>query len=141
MTVPPARLEPNEPSWRRQCRQIVMAASSASRRIARFASTGIPASADAVAKNKAKILICHGALDPSMKQEQIDAYLKAMNDSKIDYKFSEDAGALHAFSNPEADKKVELFPSMKGFIGYSPSADRRSWEDMQAFFSEIFAKG
>jgi dienelactone hydrolase len=96
---------------------------------------------DDVAKNKAKILICHGALDPSMKQEQIDSYLKAMNDSKIDYKFSEYAGALHAFSNPEADRKVEQFPSMKGFIGYSPSADRRSWEDMQSFFSEIFAKG
>jgi dienelactone hydrolase len=96
---------------------------------------------DDIARNKAKILICHGALDPSMKQEQIDAYLKAMNDSKIDYKFSEYAGALHAFSNPEADHKVELFPSMKGFIGYSPSADHRSWEDMKAFYSEIFAKG
>jgi hypothetical protein len=28
---------------------------------------------------------------------------------------------------------------MKGFIAYSPSADRRSWEDMKAFFAEIFA--
>jgi len=28
---------------------------------------------------------------------------------------------------------------MKGFIGYSPSADRRSWQDMQDFFAEIFA--
>jgi hypothetical protein len=30
---------------------------------------------------------------------------------------------------------------MKGFIGYSPSADHRSWEDMKAFFGEIFAPG
>ena len=28
---------------------------------------------------------------------------------------------------------------MQGFIGYSPSADHRSWADMQAFFAEVFA--
>jgi dienelactone hydrolase len=101
----------------------------------------IPASADAVAKNKAKILICHGALDPSMKQEQIDAYLKSLNDGKVDYEFKQYAGAYHAFTNPDSDKTAEANPSMKGFIAYSPSADRRSWTDMQAFFNEIFAPG
>ena len=99
----------------------------------------IPASADAVAKNKAKILVCHGALDPSMKQEEIDAYLKSLNDGKLDYRFVVYAGAYHAFTNPESDANVVKFPAMKGFIGYSPSADRRSWQDMQDFFGEIFA--
>jgi dienelactone hydrolase len=98
----------------------------------------IPASADAVAKNKAKFLICHGALDPSTKPEGITAYLKSMNDAKFDYKFVQYAGALHAFTNPGADAKAEAFPQMKGFIGYSPTADRRSWEDMRSFFAEIF---
>jgi dienelactone hydrolase len=100
----------------------------------------IPASDDAVSKNKAKILICHGASDPSLKQEQIDAYLKSLNDGKVDYKFVVYAGALHAFTNPDADTIASENPSMKGFIGYSPSADHRSWEDMKAFFGEIFAK-
>jgi len=99
----------------------------------------IPASDEAVAKNKAKILICHGAIDPSMKQDQIDAYLKSLNDGKVDYKFVAYAGALHAFTNPNADTIASENPSMKGFVGYSPSADRRSWEDMRAFFDEIFA--
>lgn len=98
----------------------------------------IPATPDAVAKNKAKFLICHGALDPSMKQEQIDAFLKSLNDGKIDYEFKQYAGAYHAFTNPESDANAEKFPAMKGFIAYSPSADRRSWLDMQAFFAEIF---
>jgi dienelactone hydrolase len=98
----------------------------------------IPASADAVAKNKAKFLICHGALDPSAKPEDITAYLKSMNDAKFDYRFVQYAGALHAFTNPGADAKAAAFPQMKGFIGYSPTADRRSWEDMKAFFAEIF---
>ena len=99
----------------------------------------IPASDEAVGKIKAKILICHGALDPSMKQEQIDAYLKSLNDGKLDYRFVIYAGAYHAFTNPESDANVVKFPAMKGFIAYSPSADRRSWQDMQDFFGEIFA--
>jgi dienelactone hydrolase len=99
----------------------------------------IPATEEAVSKNKAKILICHGACDPSMKQEQIDAYLKSLNDGKIDYKFVVYAGALHAFTNPNSDTIASENPSMKGFVGYSPSADRRSWEDMRAFFGEIFS--
>ena len=98
----------------------------------------LPASAEAAAKNKAKILICHGALDPSAKPEEITAYLKSLNDAKFDYRFVQYAGALHAFTNPDADAKAEAYPKLKGFIGYSPSADRRSWQDMTAFFSEIF---
>ncbi|HEY5079698.1 MAG TPA: dienelactone hydrolase family protein, partial [Opitutaceae bacterium] len=91
-------------------------------------------------KNKAKILICHGALDPSMKQEQIDAYLKSLNDGKVDYEFIQYAGAYHAFTNPDSDKTAEANPSLKGFIAYSPSADKRSWADMNVFFKEIFAQ-
>jgi dienelactone hydrolase len=100
----------------------------------------LAATPDDAAKNKAKILICHGALDPSMKQEQIDAYLKSLNDGKFDYEFKQYAGAYHAFTNPESDANAEKFPAMKGFIAYSPSADRRSWLDMQAFFAEIFGQ-
>jgi dienelactone hydrolase len=98
-----------------------------------------PASADAAARNKAKFLICHGALDPSSNQGQIDAFLKSLNDGKLDYRFVVYAGAYHAFTNPESDANVEKFPAMKGMIAYSPSADRRSWQDMQDFFNEIFA--
>jgi dienelactone hydrolase len=103
----------------------------------------IPATAEVAARNKAKILICHGALDPSMKREQIDAYLKSLDEGKFDYQFVQYAGAYHAFTNPDSDATAAKFPAMKGFIAYSPSADHRSWEDMQVFFDEIFgaAKG
>ena len=99
----------------------------------------IPASADVAARIKAKILICHGAADPSMKRDEIEAYLKSLDDGKVDYEFLQYAGALHAFTNPESDANAEKFPQMKGFIGYSPAADSRSWEDMKVFFNEIFA--
>jgi dienelactone hydrolase len=98
----------------------------------------ITPTADNVARNRAKILICHGASDPSYKPEEVSAYLKAMNDLKLDYEFIEYAGALHAFTNPDADKMAAL-NGLQGFIGYSPSADHRSWADMNVFFAEIFA--
>jgi len=98
----------------------------------------IPASAESAARNKAKFLICNGGIDPSVKPEDLDAYLKSLNDTKIDYRFVQYAGALHAFTNPGADAIAEANPGMKGFVGYSPSADRRSWEDMRAFFAELF---
>src|SRR5476651_2515879 len=56
----------------------------------------IPATPEIAARNKAKILICHGALDPSMKPEQIQAFIASMNDGKFDYQFNEYAGAYHA---------------------------------------------
>jgi len=99
----------------------------------------IPASAEVAARIKAKILICHGALDPSLKREEIDAYIKSLDDGKVDYEFTQYAGALHAFTNPEADAHAAANPGMKGFVAYSPSADHRSWADMQVFFNEIFA--
>ncbi len=60
-----------------------------------------------------------------------------MNDGKFDYQFISYAGAVHAFTNPEADK----IAAKAGIpIAYHAAADRRSWAHMQAFFGEIFAK-
>jgi dienelactone hydrolase len=107
--------------------------------IVSFHGSLVPVTDEAASKIKAKVLICHGALDPASKQSDIDKYLKSANDAKLDYRFVIYAGAYHAFTNPDSDANVEKFPSMKGFIAYSPSADRRSWRDMQDFFGEIFA--
>jgi dienelactone hydrolase len=94
----------------------------------------IPVPADAAAKTKAKILICHGAVDPFVKPEEIDAFLKAMNDGKFDYQFISYAGAVHAFTNPGADAiaKATGLP-----IAYNAAADRRSWSHLRTFFREI----
>ncbi|HEY1847604.1 MAG TPA: dienelactone hydrolase family protein [Opitutaceae bacterium] len=99
----------------------------------------IPVTAEAAARTKAKMLICHGALDPGTKPEQLAAFLKAANDNRLDYQFDIYAGAYHAFTNPASDATAAKFPGMKGFIAYSPSADARSWRDMQDFFGEIFS--
>jgi len=93
----------------------------------------LPPPADAGQKTKAKFLILHGALDPLVGKDSVDAFLKAMNDSKLDFQFLEYSGAVHAFTNPNADKA-----GVQG-LGYNAEAASRSWNQMQLFFHEIFA--
>lgn len=98
----------------------------------------IPVPADAAARTKAKILICHGAVDPTIAKEQLDAFMKSMNEGKFDYQFISYAGAVHAFTNPGADKIAAEFHM--NAIGYNAAADKRSWAHMRAFFRELFGK-
>ncbi len=96
----------------------------------------VPVPADAATKVKAKILICHGAVDPFVKKEDLDALLKGLDGAKLDYQFISYAGAVHAFTNPGADK----IAAATGLpIAYNAAADARSWRHMQAFLAEIFA--
>lgn len=104
--------------------------------IVSFHGALVPASAEAAAGNRAKFLICHGAVDGFVSAEELAAFKKGMDDGKFDYQFISYAGAVHAFTNPGADRiaKDTGLP-----IAYNAAADRRSWAHMQAFFAEIFA--
>jgi dienelactone hydrolase len=106
--------------------------------IVSFHGSLIPATPEAAAKNKAKFLICHGALDPFVKPEAIEAFRKSLDDGHFDYQFISYAGAVHAFTNPEADA-MRASAGLDG-IGYNEPAARRSWQHMKQFFDEIFAK-
>lgn len=103
--------------------------------IVSFHGSLILASAEAAVKNHAKILICHGAVDPFISAEEIAAFMKGMNDGKFDYQFISYAGAVHAFSNPGADKIAQATGLP---IAYNEAADKRSWGHMKGFFQEIF---
>ena len=105
--------------------------------IVSFHGSLIPASAEAAKANKAKFLVCHGAVDPFIKAEELAAFTKSMNDGKFDYQFVSYAGAIHAFTNPQADE-VAKTAGLVGGIGYNAAADKRSWAHMRTFFSEIF---
>ena len=105
--------------------------------IVSFHGSLVPASPEAAAKNRARFLICHGALDPFTKPEAIAAFKQSLDDGKIDYQFVTYSGAVHAFTNPDADA-LAVATGLKG-IGYNEAAARRSWQLMQQFFGEIFA--
>jgi dienelactone hydrolase len=97
----------------------------------------VPVPPDAAAKTRARLLFCNGALDPFVPKAQLDGFIAALNDGKFDYQFNSYAGAVHAFTNPGADA-LAAANGLKG-IGYSASADHRSWANMRSFLSEIFA--
>jgi dienelactone hydrolase len=85
------------------------------------------------AKNiKAKVLVCHGADDPYVTQEQVTAFQNEMRKAKVDWEMIIFGNAVHSFTNPESGSD----PS-KG-AAYNREADMRSWEAMREFFKEIF---
>ncbi|MFC1821582.1 dienelactone hydrolase family protein [Thermodesulfobacteriota bacterium] len=81
---------------------------------------------------KAKILVCHGADDPTIKPDQIATFQENLRKAGADWQFIFYGGAKHSFTNPEADKHG--IP----VLGYNRNADMRSWQAMIAFFNEIF---
>ena len=85
------------------------------------------------AKNiKGRVLILHGANDPFVKKEQVAAFEEEMRQAKIDYRLIVYEGAVHSFTVPGAGND----PS--NGMAYNADADRRSWEAMKVFLSELF---
>lgn len=97
----------------------------------------IPVPAEAAAKTKAKILVCHGGADGFISAEELAAFTKSMNDGKFDYQFISYAGAVHAFTNPKAD---EIGRAAGIPIAYHALADKRSWGHMRQFFREVLGE-
>jgi len=97
----------------------------------------IPPSPDALKTIHCKILMLNGAIDPMIKPDAVAAFMKTLDTGHIDYQFINYSGALHAFTNPNADAMAKK-NNMVGMIGYNETAARRSWAQMQIFFNEIF---
>jgi len=81
---------------------------------------------------KAKILVLHGADDPTVPIEQISSFQNEMRNAKADWQMVYYGNAVHRFSNPLAGENAA-----SGFA-YNQEADARSWEAMRSFFKEIF---
>lgn len=86
------------------------------------------------AKNiKGPVLVLHGAEDPFVPEEQVNAFKEEMRKGKADWTLTQYSGAVHAFTNPTAGSD----PS-KG-AAYDAKADKRSWSAMRDFYREIFS--
>ncbi|MBI5181115.1 MAG: dienelactone hydrolase family protein [Nitrospirae bacterium] len=85
------------------------------------------------AKNiKGKVLALHGGDDPFVPAEQVAAFQDEMRKAGVDWNMVIYGGAVHSFTNPDSGND-----NSKG-AAYNEKADKRSWEDMRQFFSEIF---
>ncbi len=85
----------------------------------------------------AKVLVCNGAADPFNPPPAVDQFKKIMDSLKVDYKFIDYPGALHAFTNPASDSVGKLYNIP---IAYNQAADKESWKAMEEFFKGVFGK-
>jgi dienelactone hydrolase len=86
---------------------------------------------------KAFVLVCNGADDPFVTQEQIDAFKTEMNNAKVQYEFVNYEDAIHSFTSPAADS---LGPKFNMPLAYNEKADKDSWQKMQNVFNKVFSK-
>jgi dienelactone hydrolase len=80
---------------------------------------------------KAKILVCHGALDPHVPLTQVTAFADEMKTAGADWQLIIYGNAEHGFTHE--DKW-----NVPG-VAYHAASDARSWRAIEAFFAEIFA--
>jgi dienelactone hydrolase len=85
------------------------------------------------AKNvKCKVLVLHGGDDSFVPPKDVESFESEMRSAGVDWQLVVYGGAVHSFTNPSSGSD-----KFKG-AAYDAKADRRSWEAMKAFFSEIF---
>jgi dienelactone hydrolase len=81
---------------------------------------------------QAKVLVLHGADDPFVPKESIEAFHNEMRNAEVDWQMVYYSGAVHSFSNPASGSD----PSRGA--AYNEVADKRSYRAMLDFFNEIF---
>jgi dienelactone hydrolase len=86
---------------------------------------------------KAKLLVLNGAADKFTTPEQIEAFKQEMKTAGADFQFISYPGAMHSFTNPDAD---ELGKKFNMPIAYNANADKESWDEMKEFLAKIFKK-
>ena len=80
---------------------------------------------------KAKILVCHGALDPHVPMAQVTAFTEEMNRAAADYQLVVYGGAVHGFTHENAT-------GQQPGVAYHAPSDARSSRAIQMFFDELF---
>lgn len=83
----------------------------------------------------AKVLVCHGADDSFISDEQITTFKQEMKGA--DMKFISYPGAKHGFTNPGADEKAKEFGLD---VAYDKKADEASWKETVKFLKKVFAQ-
>lgn len=79
---------------------------------------------------RATVLVLHGADDPFVPAEEIETFQEEMRNAKADWQMNTYGGAVHSFTNPQADKA--MIPG----AAYNAVAAERAWEAMKLLFAE-----
>ena len=90
--------------------------------------TTSPAEASSI---RARILVCHGALDPHVPMAQVTAFAEEMKDACADYQLVVYANAMHGFTH-------ETATGQQPGVLYHAQTDARCSVAIQQFFNELF---
>jgi len=101
------------------------------------AGLGAVVPAAAAGKVKSKLLVLNGADDPFIKPDSVDAFKKEMDAAKVDYRYINYPGAVHAFTNPEASEKGKKYNLP---LAYNAKVDKQSKAEAAKFFRAAFGK-
>lgn len=93
-------------------------------------AAGRPAPCGAV---RARLLVCHGALDPHVPLSDVTAFAAEMNHAEADWQLIMYGGAQHGFTHKHAA------PGGAPGVAYNELADNRSFAATRAFLAETFA--
>ncbi len=81
----------------------------------------------------ARVLVCHGALDPHVPTAQVIAFVDEMNRAKADWQLVVYGGAMHGFTHEGAS--ADKTPGVE----YNGQADARSSAAIAQFLAEVFS--
>ena len=82
-----------------------------------------------------KIFVAHGAADPFVPKEQVDAFKKEMDAAGAVYEVVEYEGAMHGFTNPAATENGEKY---KLPLKYDAAADAASWQKLSQLLRDLW---
>jgi dienelactone hydrolase len=80
---------------------------------------------------RAKILACHGAIDPHVPMSDVAAFAEEMTDAGADWQLLMYGGAMHGFTHTDAK------PGARHGVEFHAATDRRSFEAATAFLDEL----
>jgi dienelactone hydrolase len=82
----------------------------------------------------ARVLACHGALDPHVPMIDVVAFGEEMTHAGADWQVNIYGGAMHGFTHADA------VPGATPGVEYDAETDRRSFADISLFLADVLAR-
>ena len=83
---------------------------------------------------KAKVLACHGALDPHVPLADVTRFAEEMDHARVDWQLIMYGGAMHGFTHEHA------VPGATPGVAYDALADQRSFLAARTFLAEALKR-
>ena len=95
-------------------------------------ATAKPAEPDTMT---ARVLVCHGALDPHVPMADVTRFAEEMTSARADWQLIMYGGAVHGFTHAHA------VPGAVPGVAYDAAADQRSFLAARTFLAEVMQPG